>query len=55
MIQKKIFNSLSIIIIAALMLFGQSYAQNTNNKNLHKMKNSKTEHYTFQLSDNVTR
>lgn len=46
---------LSIVAIA-LMLFGQSYAQSTNNKNSNKMNTTTTtEHYTFQLSDNVTR
>ncbi|HRP31264.1 MAG TPA: alpha/beta hydrolase [Agriterribacter sp.] len=44
------------IVAIVLMLFGQSYAQNTNNKNPNKMNNTtKTEHYTFQLSDKVTR
>lgn len=44
------------IVAIVLMLFGQSYAQNTNNKNPNKRNTtSKTEHYTFQLSDKVTR
>jgi len=43
------------IVAVALLLFGQSYAQNANNKKYTTMTETKTEHYTFQLSDNVTR
>jgi len=44
------------IVAVALMLFGQSYAQSTNDKNSNKMNTTaKTEHYTFALSDKVTR
>lgn len=43
--------NIAIIAIAFLMIIGQSFAQNKNSK---KMNTSK-EHYTFQLSDKVTR
>lgn len=43
--------NIAIIAIAFLMTIGQSFAQNKNSK---KMNTSK-EHYTFQLSDKVTR
>lgn len=44
------------IIVLALMLFGQSYAQSINNKNSDKMNTTtQTEHYTFPLSDQVIR
>ncbi|KUY30382.1 alpha/beta hydrolase [Elizabethkingia ursingii] len=47
---------LSILVIVSLMLLGQSCTQNTNNKNSDKMNDTtKTEHYTFELSDKVTR
>ena len=43
--------NIAIMAIAFLMTIGQSFAQNKNSK---KMNTSK-EHYTFQLSDKVTR
>ena len=43
--------NIALIAIAFLMTIGQSFAQNKNSK---KMNTSK-EHYTFQLSDKVTR
>src|SRR5690606_31862102 len=43
--------NIAIIAIVFLMTIGQSFAQNKNSK---KMNTSK-EHYTFQLSDKVTR
>ena len=43
--------NIALIAIAFLMIIGQSFAQNKNSK---KMNTSK-EHYTFQLSDKVTR
>ncbi len=47
---------LSVLVVVSLMLLGQSCTQNTNNKNSEKMNDTaKTEHYTFQLSDKVTR
>ncbi|MGJ1445483.1 alpha/beta hydrolase [Sphingobacterium spiritivorum] len=47
---------LSVLAIISLMLLGQSCTQNTNNKNSEKMSDTaKTEHYTFELSDKVTR
>lgn len=47
---------LSILAVATLMFLGQSCTQNTNNKNSEKMNDTaKTEHYTFELSDKVTR
>ena len=47
---------LSILAALSLMLLGQSYSQNTTNENSEKMSNTtKTEHYTFELSDKVTR
>lgn len=48
----------TILIIVTLTFLAQScnYNQNTNSKNSEKMNNTeKTEHYTFELSDNVTR
>jgi fermentation-respiration switch protein FrsA (DUF1100 family) len=49
-------NILSVIAVVSLMLLGQSCTQNTNNKNPEKMNDTaKTEHYTFELSDKVTR
>lgn len=49
---------LSILAITALMFLGQScnQKQNTENKKSEKMNDTaKTEHYTFELSDKVTR
>ncbi len=49
---------LSILAVAALMLVGQSCTQNqsVNNQNEEDMNNTaQTEHYTFELSDKVTR
>lgn len=49
---------LSILAITALMFLGQSCNQNqsTNNQNAENMSDkTKTEHYTFELSDKVTR
>ncbi|MDM1047224.1 alpha/beta hydrolase [Sphingobacterium hotanense] len=47
---------LSILAVATLMFLGQSCTQNTNNQNSEKMNDTaKTEHYTFELSDKVTR
>lgn len=49
---------LSILAITALMFLGQSCNQNqsTNNQNAENMNDTtKTEHYTFELSDKVTR
>lgn len=46
----------SILAVASLMFLGQSCTQNTNNQNSEKMNNTdQTEHYTFELSDKVTR
>lgn len=48
--------TLSVLAVVSLMLLGQSCTQNTNNQNSEKMKDTaKTEHYTFELSDKVTR
>lgn len=41
----------AIIAIVFLMTIGQSFAQNKNSKKMNTAK----EHYTFQLSDKVTR
>lgn len=47
---------LSVLVVVSLMLLGQSCTQNTNNQNSEKMNDAtKTEHYTFELSDKVTR
>ncbi len=47
---------LSVLAVVSLMLLGQSCTQNTNNQNSDKMNDTaKTEHYTFELSDKVTR
>lgn len=47
---------LSVLAVVSLMLLGQSCTQNTNNQNSEKMNDAtKTEHYTFELSDKVTR
>jgi fermentation-respiration switch protein FrsA (DUF1100 family) len=47
---------LSILAVASLMFLGQSCTQSTNNQNVENMKDTaKTEHYTFELSDKVTR
>ena len=47
---------LSVLAVVSLMLLGQSCTQNTNNKNSENMNDTaKTEHYTFELSDKVTR
>lgn len=47
---------LSVLAVVSLMLLGQSCTQHTNNKNSEKMNGTaKTEHYTFELSDKVTR
>lgn len=44
---------LSILAVTALMLLGQSCIQTTNKEKSEKM--NTTEHYTFELSDKVTR
>src|SRR5690606_40792047 len=50
---------LSILAVVSLMLLGQSCNQssNTNNENSDKMNSTEqtAEHYTFELSDKVTR
>lgn len=47
---------ISILSVATLMVLGQSFAQNTNNEDSGNMNNAaQTEHYTFDLSDNVIR
>lgn len=47
---------LSIVIVTVLMFLGQSCTQNKNEKNAEKMKKEETtEHYTFKLSDKVSR
>lgn len=47
---------LSVLAVLSLMLLGQSCTQNTNNQNSQNMSDTaKTEHYTFELSDKVTR
>ena len=49
---------LSFLLITSLMFLGQSYneSQNVNNQNATNMNNTeKKEHYTFELSDGVTR
>jgi fermentation-respiration switch protein FrsA (DUF1100 family) len=46
----------SILAVVTLMFLGQSCTQKTNNQNAEKMNDTaKTEHYTFELSDKVTR
>lgn len=48
--------TLSVLAVVSLILLGQSCTQNTNNQNSEKMNDAtKTEHYTFELSDKVTR
>lgn len=45
-----------ILAITALLVLGQSYAQRTNDQKVANMnKAEKTAHYTFELSDQVTR
>lgn len=47
---------LKMIIAASFLLLGQACTQHTNNQNSEKMnQKEKKEHYTFQLSDQVTR
>lgn len=47
---------LSILAVASLMLLAQSCTQSPNNKNSEKMNNSENkDHYTFELSEKVTR
>lgn len=47
---------LSILAVTILMILGQSCTQNKNKENSEKMdKSETTEHYTFELSDKVTR
>jgi len=50
---KNKMKKLAIIAFAFLMTIGQSFAQNKNSKKMTKTEN--TEHYTFKLSDKVTR
>ncbi|MBK8699425.1 MAG: alpha/beta hydrolase [Saprospiraceae bacterium] len=45
-------NKIAIIAMAFLMSFGQAFTQD---KNVHSKNMETTEHYTFTLSDNVTR
>jgi len=47
---------LSVLAVVSLMLLGQSCTQITNNHDSEKMNDTvKIEHYTFELSDKVTR
>ena len=47
---------LSNLAVASLLFLGQSCAQSINNQNVENMKETaKTEHYTFELSNKVTR
>lgn len=47
---------ISIVVVTVLMFLGQSCTQNKNEKKTEKMKKEDTtEHYTFKLSDKVTR
>lgn len=47
---------ISILAVVSLMFLGQSCKQKTNNENSEKMNNTRqTEHYTFKLSNKVTR
>jgi len=44
------------ILIIAILLLGQSCTQSSNNQNSEKMNNTeKKDHYTFELSEKVTR
>ena len=44
------------ILIIAILLLGQSCTQSSNNQNTEKMNNTeKKDHYTFELSEKVTR
>ena len=46
----------SLVVVTVLMFLGQSCTPNKNEKKAEKMKNdTTTEHYTFKLSDKVTR
>lgn len=46
----------SILAVATLMFLGQSCTQNANNENSENMSDTaKAEHYTFELSEKVTR
>lgn len=45
--------ALSILAIVSVMLLGQACNENQNSVNMNILK--KSEHYTFQLSDKVTR
>ena len=50
--------TVSILVIASILIIGQACNQNqkSDNQNSDKVKTiEKTEHYTFQLSDKVTR
>jgi uncharacterized protein len=47
---------LSILAVVSLMVLGQSCTQQTSNQDPEKMNDTaETEHYTFDLSDKVTR
>lgn len=47
---------LSVLAVVSLIILGQSCTQNTKNQTSEKMnKSAKTEHYTFELSNKVTR
>ncbi|WP_294081912.1 alpha/beta hydrolase [Proteiniphilum sp. UBA5384] len=47
---------LSNLAVASLLFLGQSCTQSINNQNVENMKETaKTEHYTFELSNKVTR
>ncbi|MDR6782712.1 fermentation-respiration switch protein FrsA (DUF1100 family) [Pedobacter africanus] len=47
---------LSIVVVTALLLLGQACTQNRNKQNSETMNDkAKSEHYTFKLSDKVTR
>jgi len=47
--------NLAILAISFLMTFGQTVAQNQKTDSTKMNNKENTEHYTFQLSDKVTR
>ena len=48
--------TISILVIASILMFGQSCNQHSQSKNLDTMeKNEQTDHYSFPLSEKVTR
>ena len=46
---------IAVVLILSLLIIGQAYSQAKSKQTGHNMKQPETDHYTFKLSDKVTR